>query len=78
MPHFDDSGIGTWICQVCTTIYNDLIESQWRPDITGLDSAGNVCPQCLKLFNEQNQDDAQVDINFEARNRTFMEICRNL
>lgn len=47
MPHFDENGEGTWICQVCGIIYPDSIPSEWRPDITGHESAGNVCPTCL-------------------------------
>lgn len=48
MPHFDSDGYGTWICQVCGKVYSDRVRSEWRPDVTGHKSAGNVCPTCLE------------------------------
>lgn len=44
MPHFDENGRDTVICQVCVRI---VTEATWRPDITGHKSAGNVCNRCL-------------------------------
>jgi rubrerythrin len=47
MPHFDENGYETWICQVCKRVYNTTVHPEWRPDITGHPSAGNVCPSCI-------------------------------
>lgn len=42
-------GADTYICQVCGKILCGMESpSEWRPDITGHKSAGNVCPSCLK------------------------------
>lgn len=48
MPHFDEFGGDMWMCQVCGKEQNSRVQSTWRPDITGSESAGNVCPVCLK------------------------------
>jgi rubrerythrin len=53
MPHFDEYGGDTWICQVCGKIKNSLVPSVWRPDITGHKSAGNVCPDCLRIYEKK-------------------------
>ncbi len=38
-----------YICQVCGKIKCCKCDPpEWRPDITGHKSAGNVCPKCLK------------------------------
>lgn len=53
MPHFSSCcpGADTYICQKCAKIFCSKCQpSQWRPDITGHKSAGNVCPNCLKKF----------------------------
>jgi hypothetical protein len=50
MPHFSNCcpNADTWICQVCAKIYcGGCVRSEWRPDITGHESAGNVCLTCL-------------------------------
>jgi len=55
MPHFSTCRktencryADTWICQLCGNIYcGGCVDSQWRPDLTGHESAGNVCPACL-------------------------------
>lgn len=52
MPHFSDcskhSGQDTWICQGCGQIFcSGCVMSEWRIDITGNNSAGNVCPTCI-------------------------------
>lgn len=49
MPHFDEDGNDTYICQVCAQIKSSVKNPpQWRPDITGSKSAGNVCIGCVK------------------------------
>ena len=51
MPHFDQYGGDTWLCQAPhhsgNRIQDSRVVSQWRPDITGLQSAGNCCPACV-------------------------------
>jgi hypothetical protein len=47
-PHFDEYGGDEWICQICGKIQNSRVPCEWRPDITELKAAGNVCPICLK------------------------------
>ena len=57
MPHFSSccKGADTYICQKCAKIFcGGCQQSSWRPDITGLKSAGNVCPKCLKKYEETN------------------------
>ncbi len=49
MPHFSESGNDTYICQRCARVFDSVEQpSQWRPDITGNSSAGNVCPACVR------------------------------
>lgn len=53
MPYFSKccSGAADYICQVCGRIKCSSCQpSDWRPEITGHKSAGNVCPTCVKLF----------------------------
>lgn len=50
MPTFDEFGGDEWICQVCGKIQSSQVESEWRPDITGHKSAGNVCPICVLAY----------------------------
>ena len=47
MPHFNENGEGTWICQACARIYPDSVESEWIPQLTGSEQAANVCPRCV-------------------------------
>lgn len=48
MPHFSESGNDTYLCQVCGRERDGVqYPSQWRPDLTGHKSAGNICPPCL-------------------------------
>jgi hypothetical protein len=35
-------------------VQNSRVDSTWRPDITGHQSAGNVCPPCLRAFEAAN------------------------
>lgn len=51
MPHFDEDGKQTWLCQVCCNIYNTDIRPEWIT-IPGRKYAGNVCPDCLKKIKE--------------------------
>jgi hypothetical protein len=52
MPHFSNCcGKDEYVCQKCGKILcSECHPSEWRPDITGHQSAGNVCPECLKNF----------------------------
>ena len=50
MPHFDEYGGDQWICQKCGGIFDSRDKSEWRPDITGCISAGNVCPCCVAAY----------------------------
>ena len=57
MPHFCDwCGAETYICQKCRKIFcSEDHPPKWRPDITGNESAGNVCPMCLKRYDLKPQ-----------------------
>jgi hypothetical protein len=59
MPHFDEFGGDEWICQAPNhkgnRVQNSRVDSEWRPDITGLPGAGNVCPVCLADFNKKKK-----------------------
>lgn len=48
MPHFDQYGNETWICQICGRIKPSSEISDWRPEVTENRSAGNVCLPCLE------------------------------
>ena len=50
MPTFSNCcGRDEYVCQKCTRILcSKCHPPEWRPDITGHQSAGNVCPECLK------------------------------
>ena len=55
MPHFASckrhAGCDTYICQMCATVLcSGCFKPEWRPDITGHASAGNVCPACVKVY----------------------------
>jgi hypothetical protein len=47
MPHFNDAGEDVVLCQVCWGVTTKPV---WRCDITGTKSAGCVCPECLKKY----------------------------
>lgn len=51
MPHFDEFGGDTWICQAPghqgNRVQSSRVPSAWRTDITGHESAGNVCSSCI-------------------------------
>lgn len=48
MPHFSPSGHDMVLCQKCGRDVDTGKEKvEWRPDITGKPSAGNVCEECL-------------------------------
>lgn len=48
MPHFSESGHDEVICQVCGRVVDTGRETvEWRPDLTGSESAGNVCAKCI-------------------------------
>ncbi len=49
MPHFDEFGGDEWVCQICGKIQNSRVIPVWRTDVTGHESAGNVCPKCMEL-----------------------------
>jgi hypothetical protein len=47
MPHFDEQGRDTWICQYCANIYSDTVKSIW------IKGRGNQCPTCAKTAKVQ-------------------------
>ncbi len=53
MPHFSSCcGRDEYICQKCGVIKcSNCSTPEWRPDITGHKSAGNVCKECMSRFN---------------------------
>ena len=55
MPHFSKCcGADDYICQVCGRIKCSKCNTpEWRPDITGHKSAGNVCLECLEKYEER-------------------------
>ena len=63
MPHFSACcGADEYICQVCWNIFcSECKTSEWRPDITGYKSAGNVCPKCLKKFIDNEVKNQEPD-----------------
>lgn len=62
MPYFSSCcpGADEYICQKCGKIKCDKCQPpSWRPDITGYKSAGNVCPTCLKNYEELNNGNSK-------------------
>lgn len=58
MPHFDENGFDTVICQVCARIVSTGKEEVfWRCDITGSASAGNVCEGCVAAYEAEASAD---------------------
>ena len=60
MPTFSASGFDIVICQVCgrdIDTGHDLPE--WRPDITGRESGGNVCPQCVEIHERTSKKEKE-------------------
>lgn len=57
MPHFDEDGGDMWMCQAPNhrgnRVQRSKVESEWRPDITGHQSAGNCCPPCVAAHDNQ-------------------------
>ena len=54
MPRFSETGADMYICQVCgRDLDGEKHPSQWRTDITGRESAGNVCPSCVRAYEGQ-------------------------
>jgi hypothetical protein len=48
MPRFSEAGYDMYICQVCGRDLDSFIyPPQWRPELTGSSSAGNICPACF-------------------------------
>lgn len=48
MPRFSEAGNGMYICQICGRDLDSVLHPpEWRPDLTGRTSAGNVCPTCI-------------------------------
>ncbi len=57
MPHFSSCcpGVDEYICQVCGKIKcSGCQPPEWRSDITGHKSAGNVCKPCLETFEKNH------------------------
>lgn len=54
MPHFSKSGHDMVLCQVCgRDIDTGKDQPEWRVDITGNKSAGNVCPSCVAMHDDK-------------------------
>lgn len=70
MPHFDENGIGTWICQLCAGIYNNLIKSTWMTPVPGKTFDGNVCPSCVSSY-------AETGITHEVAQRRATAVLAN-
>jgi len=59
MPHFCNCGADEYICQKCAKVLcSKDYPSVWRPDITGYESFGNVCPICLSKYEMENSIDS--------------------
>ncbi len=44
-------GADMYICQVCgKDLCSKCKKPEWRPDITKHKSAGNVCPECIRVY----------------------------
>lgn len=52
MPHFDEYGGDEWICQICGRVHDSTVKSVWNSKATGNVTAGNVCPRCMRAFDE--------------------------
>lgn len=53
MPLFSDEGHDCVICQTCSRLVDTGVEAiTWRPDLTGNESAGNVCESCIEKNDE--------------------------
>ena len=52
MPHFDEDGNDTWICQICGQIQKHNASYTWAPEITGHTSAGATCGKCVEVHKE--------------------------
>lgn len=82
MPHFSANGNDTYICQKCARILDSVdYPSEWRPDITGHQSAGNVCPSCVRAFQQegnQHLSNLQRLSSLEPQERpmSLHEYCR--
>lgn len=58
MPRFSKSGADMYICQMCCrNLDGGIHPSSWRPDITKLKSAGNVCPTCVMQWDSERFND---------------------
>lgn len=61
MPHFDENGHDTYICQVCAKIKSSAKSTpEWRPDITNNKSAANVCEDCVKKHDTNEYFDVRT------------------
>jgi hypothetical protein len=71
MPHFDEHGHDTWLCQVCKQVFNSCVAlPKRRPDITGSKSFANVCAACVD-FNDNYT--ARVIVHARAEGERFLE-----
>lgn len=50
MPRFSHTGHDMCLCQICGRDVDTGAEQvEWKPEVTGSESAGNVCSKCLFL-----------------------------
>src|SRR5690348_6341442 len=60
MPHFNEQGHDTYLCQICGNVFDAQTEpAVWRADLTGRASAGNVCRGCVTEHSERTAAAAQ-------------------
>lgn len=64
MPHFDEHGRDTVICQLCG---RTVSEATWRPDLTRNKSAGNVCAACVAKSKEPRRAEPLLSLYEHCR-----------
>ena len=77
MPHFDEDGYDTWICQICAKVYSSgKVNSEWRTDITGNEHAGNVCPNCIEAHKDTKRVGERLRAAVQKGPMSLYEHCR--
>lgn len=78
MPHFTSEGNDTYICQVCGQVFDCVhCPPVWRTDITGHESAGNVCPSCLKKNEEKTMQPSSHPATSYGVANEQVAVCKN-
>lgn len=79
MPTFGPNGRDEFICQKCARVLESTdLYPQWRPDITGNESAGNVCMQCIRQHDAHDKaiQDAGSQKVLDATPMSLTDYCR--